>query len=73
MSETKKNETPSLEETFEQIEEIIGKMEGQEVSLDESFLLYQQGIEKLKNCNNLLDRVEKKLMVLNSEGNLEEL
>ena len=73
MSETKKNETPSLEETFEQIEEIIGKMEGQEVSLDESFLLYQQGLEKFKNCNNLLDRVEKKLMVLNSEGNLEEL
>lgn len=73
MNGTKKNEAPSLEETFEQIEEIIDKMESQDVSLDESFLLYQQGVEKLKNCNALLDRVEKKLMVLNAEGELEEL
>lgn len=73
MSETKKNETPSLEETFKQIEEIINQMEGQDVSLDESFQLYQQGVEKLKSCSDQLDRVEKKLMVLNSEGELEEL
>lgn len=73
MSETKKNETPSLEETFKQLEEIINQMEGQDVSLDESFQLYQQGVEKLKSCSDLLDRVEKKLMVLNSEGELEEL
>lgn len=73
MSETKKNEMPSLEETFKQLEEIINQMEGQEVSLDESFQLYQQGVDKLKTCSNLLDRVEKKLMVLNAEGELEEL
>lgn len=73
MSEINKMNTPSLEETFEQIEEIIDKMEKQDVSLDESFLLYQQGVEKLKNCNELLDRVEKKLLVLNSVGELQEL
>ena len=73
MSETNKTQAPSLEETFAQIEEILDKMEGREVSLDESFQLYQQGVEKLKKCNDLLDRVEKKLMVLNAEGELEEL
>lgn len=58
---------PSLEETFGQIEEIIGKMEQQEVTLEESFALYQQGVEKLKVCNTLLDEVEKKMQVLEAD------
>lgn len=57
----------SLEETFGQIEEIIGKMEQQEVTLEESFALYQQGVEKLKVCNTLLDEVEKKMQVLEAD------
>lgn len=73
MSENKKETAPSLEETFLQIEEIIQKMENQEVSLDESFALYQQGITKLKNCNTMLDEVEKKMQILNANGELEEM
>lgn len=73
MSEIKKEQTPTLEESFLQIEAIIEQMERQDVSLDESFRLYKQGIEQLKNCNALLDEVEKKMLVLNAEGELEEL
>ena len=73
MSETQKIEGPSLEETFLQIEAILEQMESGEISLDQSFLLYQQGVEKLKTCNELLDRVEKKLLVLNAAGSLEEM
>lgn len=58
---------PSLEETFGQIETIISKMEQQEVTLEESFALYQQGVEKLKVCNTLLDEVEKKIQVLDAD------
>lgn len=68
MSETNSKNPPSLEETFSQIEEIIGKMENQEVSLDESFSLYQEGVLKLKTCNTLLDEVEKKMQILNTDG-----
>ena len=53
-----------MEEEFAQIEAIIDKMENQDVPLDESFLLYQQGVEKLRKCNVLLDEVEKKMQVL---------
>lgn len=73
MSEIKKEQTPTLEESFLQIEAIIEQMERQDVSLDESFRLYKQGIEQLKNCNALLGEVEKKMLVLNAEGELEEL
>ena len=72
MSKEKQEKPQSLEETFEEIEDIINKMEAEEIPLEESFTLYQQGIEKLKECNRLLDLVEKKMQVINSEGELEE-
>lgn len=62
----------TLEEQFAQIEELIEKMESPKVTLDESFAMYQQGVLQLKQCNTLLDEVEKKMLVLNVEGGLEE-
>ena len=62
----------TLEETLGQVEEIIRQMEESEVSLETSFQLYQQGVEKLKTCNMLLDEVEKKMLVLNQNGELSE-
>lgn len=73
MNESKNAKTPTLEETFSQIESIIDQMEQPEVSLDASFQLYQQGLEQLKNCNQLLDEVEKKMQILNADGSLTEM
>ena len=39
---------PELEELFEQLEEVTGKMEEKDTSLEESFALYQKGMELLK-------------------------
>lgn len=72
MSEVRE-EKRSLEETFAEIESIIAQMEQPEVSLDDSFLLYQRGIGELKNCNALLDEVEKKMQILSADGGLEEM
>ena len=74
MSEAEKKEEKkvSLEDTFLQIEEILQQMERRDVTLEESFGLYQSGIEKLKTCNGILDDVEKKMQVINSNGELEE-
>ena len=65
-----KKKEEALEGRLSQIEEIIRKMEEPEVSLDESFKLYQAGIEQLKYCNKILDEVEKKMQVLNQNGEL---
>ena len=66
--QTKQN--VSLEETFEQIETIIKQLESPEVTLDDSFRLYQAGVEKIKTCNLLLDTVEKKMQVMQADGSL---
>lgn len=60
----------SLEEVLAEVEDIIEKLQQRDVSLEDSFLLYQQGIEKLKCCNEKIDTVEKKLLILNEEGQL---
>lgn len=61
-----------LEELFEEIEGIIGEMEDKDVSLEQSFLLYEAGMKKLKQCNDKIDQVEKKMLVLNCDGETEE-
>ena len=74
MSEKKTETLPegqvSLEDTFAEIEAIIAKMEQPDVTLDESFSLYKNGVESLKTCNELLDAVEKKMQVIEPDGTL---
>lgn len=62
----------TLEEGIHAVEAIIKQMEASDVSLEASFQLYQQGIEKLKNCNEMLDTVEKKMLMLGQNGELNE-
>ncbi len=71
MSQTKQEKEQSLEEAFQELEEMIEKMQQRDVTLEETFALYEQGIRKLKFCNQKIDRVEKKMLLLNQQGELE--
>ncbi|MBR3606810.1 MAG: exodeoxyribonuclease VII small subunit [Lachnospiraceae bacterium] len=66
-------EALSLEEALIKLEETVNKLQQEEVSLEESFQLYQQGMDYVKVCSQTIDQVEKKVLLLNQEGNLEEL
>lgn len=59
-----KKEEKNLEESFEELNNIITKLEMEDVSLEESFSLYQEGMKLLKACNDAIDKVEKQLIVL---------
>ena len=59
----------SLEEVFESLDEIVGELEADDVSLEDSFRLYHQGMELLKVCNEKIDRVEKQIKILDEDGN----
>lgn len=63
---------PDLEELFTQMEEILEKMEDKDISLEDSFSLYEEGMKKLGQCNAKIDDVEKKMLVISSQGTLEE-
>lgn len=62
----------SLEERLEHIEEIIERMEVGEATLEQAFDLYKTGLEEIKEANNMLDKMEKAMLMINEQGNLEE-
>ena len=64
--ETDKKE--NLEEMFQDLEKVIKDMENSDVTLDQSFDLYNRGMNILKECSRTIDEVEKKVLVLDEDG-----
>ncbi len=62
----------SLEEHFAKLEETITRLEDDNISLEEAFQAYSQGMELLKACNEQIDQVEKKVLVLSGNGEEQE-
>lgn len=60
-----------LEDGFEKLEQIIHKMEQEELPLEEAFRAYSEGMELLKTCSEQIDRVEKQVLRLTGYGQLE--
>lgn len=54
----------SLEDTFTQIEEVFKKLQNAEISLEESFEVYKEGMEMLAHAREVIDTVEKKVIQL---------
>lgn len=67
-----KKKVLTLEEAFSQLDQLIETLEGKDISLEDSFNKYQQGIKLLKICNEKIDTVEKKMLQLNSNGETNE-
>ena len=70
MAEKKKE---NLEELFNKIETILSELESQDTDLETSFKYYEQGMKLVKQCNDTIDKVEKKVLKINEEGGLSEL
>lgn len=57
----------TLEEQFQELEEVLDQLEQPEVSLEDSFALYRRGMALVKEANEKIDRVEKQIQVLSEE------
>ena len=55
----------TIEESFEKLDKIVSQLEDGSLSMNEAFKLYNEGVQLVNNCNNMLDKVEKQLVVLN--------
>ena len=62
----------SIEESFEYLDDVIEKMENPEVTLEESFSLYEKGMKVLKEATKAVDEVEKKVRLIDDDGNTED-
>lgn len=62
----------SLEEAFTRLQETIENLEKDDITLEQSFQEYQKGMLLVKKCNEIIDKVEKKVLVLNEDGGTNE-
>ena len=62
----------SVEEGFELLDGIIEKMEDDDISLEEAFAAFEEGMKVLKSTNAKIDEVEKKVKIINEDGELDE-
>ena len=66
-----KNEGSTLEESMAKLESIVGSMNDDSISLEESFKLYKEGIKELEKCNKMIDDIEKEMNAM-EEGTVNE-
>lgn len=70
--ETEEKEQFRLEEAFDRIEALLEKLQDKDVTLEESFGLYREGMGLLKLCNENIDHVEKQMLQIDEEGQTHE-
>ena len=64
---TKKKTKNNFEENLSRLEEISALLEGEELGLDESISLFEEGIKLSKSCMTALKKAELKITELKSE------
>ena len=65
-------EKTTIEESLKELDAIVAKLESREISLEDSFALYQKGMELLKECSKKIEKEEKKMLKMNENGELSE-
>ena len=70
----KKTNVINFEKTFTELEKLVKKMEGGDLSLEESLKYFERGILLTKDCQQALNKAEQKVRILlekNNKNNLE--
>ena len=63
----------SFEDSIMELEKIVSDLESGDNTLDESMKKFEEGMKLAKNCNELLEKAEKKIsVVLEKNGEIVE-
>jgi exodeoxyribonuclease VII small subunit len=59
-----RSRTNEFEKSFQQLEKIVQRLESEELPLDESLQLFEEGIRLSRFCHTRLEEVEKKIELI---------
>ncbi len=62
----------TIEESFAKLDEMVRALENDEISLEDSFTLYEEGMKLLRDVNGRIDEVEKKIRKVEEDGTTED-
>ncbi len=67
-------ENSNFEEALVKLEEIVDRLENEELSLDDSLKMFEEGIKLYRLCNKKLEEAEKKIsLIIEENGELEQV
>ena len=66
-------ENITFEQAMKRLEEIVSALENNQISLEKSVELFQEGIQLTKLCNDKLEGIENKVAKILVDGKLEDL
>lgn len=62
------NKQISYEKAIERLEEIVEKLNSNEISLDESLLLFEEGTKLTKDCHDMLENAKQKIVEIEKDA-----
>lgn len=63
-----KNDDINFEEAMKKLEDIANQLEKNDLELDESVKIFEEGMNLSKKCSEILDNAEKKITILLNDG-----
>lgn len=64
----------NFEEALSKLEKVVHQLENEQLSLDDSLKVFEEGIHLYRLCNKELSRVEKKIsQIIEEEGEIKEI
>lgn len=63
----------SFEQAFDELEQIVGKLESGELPLEESVRLFERGRKLSAYCQDILDKAELRVSEITDEGEIRPL
>ena len=61
-------ERPSFEDALRELESIVSRLESEEITLEDSVKLYEEGIKLSKICTEVLEKAETRIKQVNEEN-----
>lgn len=61
----------TIEDNFQKLEEILKQMQSENATLEDSFKLYKEGLEIVQECNRQIDKIEKKISIIEKDNDNE--
>ena len=62
------NKIAEFEASLDELEKLVSRMEGGEMSLDESLQSFERGIALYRNCQSALDEAQLRVKLLRDPG-----
>ncbi len=63
--------TSTLEQDFKALDTILETLSRDDIGIEDAFNTYSEGMKLVKECNDKIDKVEKKVLKLMGDGGTE--